>query len=64
MKTSPSTVEPADIHAAQTSTDDAIEQEAIRRLQSLDPATCLTQQQLLEHAQQMPARQGLEDEKG
>ncbi|WP_374419496.1 hypothetical protein [Chromobacterium sp.] len=64
MKTSPSAVEHTAIHVTETSIDEAIEQEAIRRLQSLDPDNCLTHQQLLEHVQKMGARPGQEGEKG
>lgn len=64
MKTSRSALEHAAIHATETSIDEAIEQEVIRRLQSLDSDTCLTHQQLLEHVQKMGARPGQEGEKG
>lgn len=64
MKSSLSAVGRTATYHTQTSTDEAIEEEAIRRLESLDPATCLTHQQLLEHVQQMSARPGLEGEMG
>ncbi|BBH12944.1 hypothetical protein CH06BL_21920 [Chromobacterium haemolyticum] len=63
IKTSPSAVERVPINTSRPSIDEAIEQEAIRRLQTLDPASCLTHKRLLEHVQQRLTWRGPESKK-